>query len=95
MSISLIVLIEVQAGKAEEQVEAFAQLAPLVRAEAGCIEYRLHRVAGDENRFVITEEWESEAALAAHGSAPHMVKAASRNKLVRAGPAQIVKLLAV
>jgi quinol monooxygenase YgiN len=95
MSVSLIVLIEVQPGKADEQIKAFARLAPLVRAEAGCIEYRLHRVADDENRFVITEEWESEAALAAHDIAPHMAEAAGRNKLFRAGPAQVMRLVAV
>jgi quinol monooxygenase YgiN len=95
MSVSLVVLIEVQAGKADQQVEAFRAIAPLVRAEAGCIEYELHRVQGDDTRFVITEQWASEAALAAHSVAPHMIAAAEKNKAFRAGPVELIKLLPV
>ncbi|WP_206956211.1 putative quinol monooxygenase [Trinickia acidisoli] len=95
MSLSLVVLIEVQPGKADQQLEAFQSIAPLVRAEAGCIEYQLHRVDGNENQFVLTEQWESEAALAAHDVAPHMIEASGKNKSFRAGPAKVLKLVAI
>ena len=95
MSVSLIVLIEVQPGKAEQQLEAFRKLAPLVRAEAGCIEYQLHRVQGSDTQFVLTEQWASDEALAAHDIAPHMVEASETNKAFRAGPATALQLTAV
>ncbi|PMS18553.1 antibiotic biosynthesis monooxygenase [Trinickia dabaoshanensis] len=95
MSVSLVVLIEVQAGKSQQQIEAFRAIAPLVRAEAGCIEYELHRVQGNDEQFVITEQWASEDALAAHSVAPHMTEAAEKNKAFRAGPAKLLKLMPV
>jgi quinol monooxygenase YgiN len=95
MSISLLVLIETQPGKSAEQVKAFEQLAPKVRAETGCIEYQLHRVSGQQEQFVLTETWESETALAAHDIAPHMIEADAANKAFRAGPAKVLKLAKV
>ncbi|MBV8464339.1 MAG: antibiotic biosynthesis monooxygenase [Burkholderiales bacterium] len=95
MTIFLIVHITVQPGKAAEQLAAFQRLAPLVRAEAGCLEYRLHRVEGDDDQFVLTEQWASEAALAAHDAAPHMVAASQANKAFRAGPARVYRLRGV
>ncbi|WP_431819509.1 putative quinol monooxygenase [Burkholderia sp. F1] len=95
MSVSLIVLIEVQPGKANQQLEAFQRIAPMVRAEPGCIEYQLHHVSETENQFVLTERWETEEALAAHEIAPHMIEANGKNKSFRAGPAKVLKLVAV
>jgi quinol monooxygenase YgiN len=95
MSVSLLVLIETQPGKSAEQLKAFEQLAPKVRAEAGCLEYQLHRVSGREEQFVLTETWESEAALGAHDIAAHMVEADAANKAFRAGPATVLRLTKV
>jgi quinol monooxygenase YgiN len=92
MTVSLVVLLEVQPGKSQQQIEAFNAIAPLVRAEAGCIEYELHRVEGNDDQFVITEQWASDEALAAHSVAPHMIAAAETNKAFRAAPAKLLKL---
>jgi quinol monooxygenase YgiN len=94
MSLHLVVVITTQPGRGQEQVEAFARLAPLVRAEAGCLQYDLHSVAGNPDRFVILEEWASKADLEAHGRAPHMVEAGAANAGLRAGPAQVMVLSA-
>lgn len=88
----LIVLIKVQAGLGHLQVQAFEQLAPLVRAENGCLEYELHAVAGDDTQFVLTERWISEEALQAHDETPHMLEADKLNPTFRAGPAQVLRL---
>ncbi|CCQ15328.1 putative uncharacterized protein [Rhodococcus sp. AW25M09] len=82
--------VETKAGLGARQVEAFAALAPLVRAEPGCLQYDLHRVLDSGERFVILEHWESAEALAAHGEAPHMLDAAVTNKEFRAGLAEVL-----
>jgi len=64
--IALVVNIEVQPGKREDQISAFNKLVPLVLAEPGCIQYELRAVANNENQFVLLEKWSSEEALAAH-----------------------------
>ncbi|MGV8875568.1 MAG: putative quinol monooxygenase [Rhodococcus sp. (in: high G+C Gram-positive bacteria)] len=89
MTIRLVVSVETKAGLGERQIQAFAELAPAVRAESGCLQYDLHRVVDSEDRFVILEHWESADALAAHGRSSHMLDAAAVNKQFRAGPAQV------
>jgi len=90
--IKQIVLIDTLPGRAEEQVQAFAWLAPQVRAEAGCLSYQLHRVSGQENSFVLTETWASPAALAAHDASELMQDAAPWLASFRAGPARVLAL---
>nr|WP_314143831.1 putative quinol monooxygenase [uncultured Rhodococcus sp.] len=90
MTIRLVVSVETEAGLGDRQIEAFAALAPVVRAEAGCLQYDLHRVVGSEERFVLLEHWESADALAAHDESPHMRDADAANKEFRAGPAQVL-----
>ncbi|MEO5861246.1 MAG: putative quinol monooxygenase [Burkholderiales bacterium] len=59
----------------------FRKLVPAVKAEAGCIAYGPAVDADTDiptqarigpNKVVIVEQWESVAALKAHGVAPHM-----------------------
>ena len=77
----VIARIETVPGARPRLVEAFRELEPLVRAEAGCLEYAAavdadtalaaQTRAGDDVLHVV-ERWTSEAALAAHLAAPHM-----------------------
>ncbi len=90
--VNLLVLIEVQPGKRDLQIEAFEQLRPLVLAEPGCIQYELFSDAGDENRFILVEKWASEEALAVHGKTGHMLAAGARNPSFRARPASVIKM---
>ena len=87
--IGVIVSIRVEPGRATEQVDLFSEIAPLVRAEPGCVTYELHTVAGDPDRFVILEWWESSDALAAHDEMPHMVAADARTPAFRDGSAHV------
>ncbi|MFJ7154218.1 putative quinol monooxygenase [Streptomyces sp. NPDC101118] len=91
-SVRLVILISTLPGRGREQAEAFARLAPVVRAEDGCLQYDLHEVSGEPDRFVLLEHWATRADLAAHGSAPHMVEADAAGKAFRAGPAQVLEL---
>ncbi|WP_144373694.1 putative quinol monooxygenase [Vogesella urethralis] len=90
--IKLAILIDTLPGRGEEQVQAFAALAPRVRAEKGCLAYQLHRVPGQDDRFVLTESWASAADLAAHNASEHMQDAAPWLASFRAGPVTVLPL---
>lgn len=92
-ALSLLVFIEVQDGKAQEQIDAFHQLAPLVLAEEGCLQYELKQVVDSSTNFILIERWRSEEALATHDAAPHMLEAGANNKRFRAKPAELVRLV--
>ncbi|MBZ5789490.1 antibiotic biosynthesis monooxygenase [Burkholderia contaminans] len=89
----LVISIQTLPGKRHEQIAAYEHLAPIVRAEPGCLQYDLHSVADDENRFVLIERWASAAALAAHDATPHMVANDARSPGFRAAPATVVRLM--
>ncbi|MCB6184232.1 antibiotic biosynthesis monooxygenase [Leeia sp. TBRC 13508] len=88
----LLVMIEVQPGKRNEQIAAFESLRPHVLAESGCLHYELMADQSNENAFVIMEKWENQAALDAHDQMPHMLAADAANKAFRAKPASVIKL---
>src|SRR5690349_18325744 len=91
-TVHLAILITTQAGKRQQQIDAFRQLAPVVRAEAGCLQYDLHEVTTNVDRFVLLEKWASSAALEAHDKSEHMLEADAANAFFRAGPAEILPL---
>ncbi len=90
--IQLVIQITARPGRGKEQVAAFERLAPLVRAEEGCLQYDMHQVSDDPDRFVLIERWASEGALAAHDATPHMIEADAASPAFRAGPAQVIRL---
>ena len=81
--IIVIATVQVTAGRRAELLERFLRLVPLVRAEAGCLEYgpavdletRLPAQGDlDPDRFVVLEKWDSLEALEDHLIAPHMIE---------------------
>jgi quinol monooxygenase YgiN len=94
MTVNLAILISTKAGLGSRQVEAFERLAPLVRAENGCLQYDMHRVQDDEDRFVLFEQWDSQAALDAHDVAAHMTEQDAANAEFRAGPVTVIRYTA-
>ncbi len=90
--VMLVISIQTLPGKGHEQIVAYEKLAPLVRAEQGCLQYDLHSVVGDENRFVLIERWASTEALAAHDVTPHMIAADAHSPTFRAAPARVLQL---
>lgn len=79
--IHVIATIEVADGKRAAFLAEFHRIVPLVRAEAGCIEYgpTVDVAAGlsmptpsRNNVVVVIEKWASVDALRAHTIAPHM-----------------------
>jgi quinol monooxygenase YgiN len=88
--VRVIALLRTQPGKAADQVAAFAKVAPVVRAEDGCLQYDLHPVLDDPDRFVVVERWDSRAALAAHAASDHMRAAGQTSGSFRDGPAEVI-----
>ncbi|KEZ07057.1 antibiotic biosynthesis monooxygenase [Burkholderia sp. MSh2] len=88
----LVISIQTLPGKRHEQIAAFERLAPVVRAEPGCLQYDLHPVVGDEHGFVLIERWASEQALAAHDVTPHMIANDAHGPTFRAAPANVLRL---
>jgi quinol monooxygenase YgiN len=79
--VHVIATLELEPGTRSAFLAEFAKVVPLVRAEAGCVEYTpavdaesgmsaQHRIGPD--RVMVIERWESLAALQAHDVAPHM-----------------------
>lgn len=80
--IHVIATIELNPGARDAFLEEFRKLVPLVRAEAGCLEYGAAvdvptglsiQVPVRENVVTVVEKWESIEVLKAHAQAPHMV----------------------
>ena len=79
--IYVIATVELAPGTRDALLVEFAKVVPLVRAEAGCIEYA-PAVDADTHLpsqarigpdcVVVVEKWESLEAPAAHDAAPHM-----------------------
>ena len=68
----------IKAGKRDEAIAAMVAVQTAVeRDEAGCIRYTFYADLEDPQKFIVYEEWETKAHLAAHGSQenppPHMV----------------------
>ena len=90
--VNLVILIEVQLGKSEEQINLYNKIKPLVLAERGCLQYELSKVSGSAVKFVLLERWESEEALAAHDVTPHMIEADAISPSFRSGPVSVLEL---
>ena len=67
----LFVTLVAREGKEQELVELFEELGPASRAEPGCRMYLLHRSPQDRRRFILYEQYDDPAALAAHRATPH------------------------
>jgi quinol monooxygenase YgiN len=87
--IHVIATIETAPGKRDALLAEFHRIVPLVRAEAGCLEYGpavdapvtlAMPTPQRENVVVVIERWESVEALRAHTTAPHMQEYRERVK---------------
>jgi quinol monooxygenase YgiN len=90
--VRVVAVLQVHPGKGPEQVAEFEQLAPVVRAEEGCLQYDLHAVLDDPDRFVVIEQWASREALDAHAASEHMAALAQRSAAFRVRHAEVLVL---
>ncbi len=92
--IHVVATITLKPGVREPYLEVFRWLTPLVRAEAGCIEYQATvdvptTIAVQEGPrpdvVTVIEKWASVEALYAHGVMPHMTEYRAKVKDYVAG----------
>lgn len=81
-----------RAGKEHELGKALLEVAGASRQEPGCINYDLHVDRDDPGRFLIYENWTSDAALQAHFDMPHSRGLAARFEDLLAVPLAMEKL---
>jgi quinol monooxygenase YgiN len=58
-------------GERDAVEDLLRRLIPLSRAEPGCLQYDVHRDAGDPDAFFLFERYADEAALEAHQASRH------------------------
>jgi quinol monooxygenase YgiN len=85
----VVVLFQARPGQGAEAEAAFAEVVPATHAEDGCLAFAVHRVAGDDDRFVLVERWASRGALDDHLAAPHLAAFRERGGGIWAEPPQI------
>ena len=90
--VKLIILIEVEQGKAQQQIDLYERIRPLVLEEAGCLQYELSRIVDSDVKFVLIECWESQRHLDLHDKTTHMIEADAISPSFRASPASVLKL---
>jgi quinol monooxygenase YgiN len=87
--IHVIANITLAPGRCDVFLDEFRRIVPLVRAEAGCLEYgptidvassHAAQIGPREDVVTVVEKWESLEALQAHLVAPHMLEYRSRVK---------------
>ncbi|UQY35957.1 antibiotic biosynthesis monooxygenase [Pseudomonas fulva] len=71
MTLTLVATITARSGQADLIEAGLRQLVGASRAEAGCLQYDLHRHQDDAHVFVMIEQWQDSAALAFHQATDH------------------------
>jgi len=71
MTLTLVATITARSGQADIVEAGLRQLVSASRAEAGCLQYDLHRHQDDADVFVMIEQWQDNAALASHQATDH------------------------
>lgn len=66
--------IDLDPAKRDEAIAAANVMMEKTRQEDGCVTYVMSADFSDPGKFRIFEEWESDAALGAHFTAPHMAE---------------------
>ncbi|MHA6492504.1 putative quinol monooxygenase [Pseudomonas borbori] len=71
--LTLIATITARPGQAEAVEAGLRQLVPPSQAEAGCLQYNLHRHQDNPQVFSMIEQWQDAAALSAHQQTAHFL----------------------
>ena len=88
--INVLALFRAKTEHREELKERLTALAEAVHTEPGCLLYSLQQGTDDLDVFAYVEKWESEAALAEYGRAPHLLDGSARRSALMAEPARVV-----
>ena len=90
-TIKVVVKIRLRPDRLAEGKKLLLWLAEKSRAEHGCVSYAVLESIGEPNIFLLYEEWDSPAALNAHGETAHVRESyAQAGVLVSAAPERTV-----
>jgi autoinducer 2-degrading protein len=81
--------VRMQEGKAEESLEAFRWMHPLVMKDPGAMLYSLQRSKSDPNEFLFYEKYEDDEAFAYHLSTDHFKTLSAKIDPLMAAPPEI------
>jgi quinol monooxygenase YgiN len=70
--LSVVVFVDAKPGCGSALEAALLSAVAPSRLEEGCIEYRCHKVHGQDGQFVFYETWASKALMDAHLESPHV-----------------------
>ncbi len=70
--LTIVAIFQAKPGREEELAQALLKLVAPTRAEAGCLNYDLHRDQEVPGRFLFFENWETRAHWDAHMLTPHL-----------------------
>lgn len=87
--IVVVVIVNVEPGRADEVIETFTTVIEATHGEEGCLTYALHRDKNNENQLTIVEHWRSQADLDNHFTQPHMAAVGGLGDALT-GPPQII-----
>jgi (4S)-4-hydroxy-5-phosphonooxypentane-2,3-dione isomerase len=66
-------------GRESEVAGLFEKLTAESRKEPGCLMYQVHKHKTDPRRFFIYEQYQDDAALEGHRTAPHFLQFAKKD----------------
>lgn len=69
--ISIVAKFTVNASEEEKFLALSEELIQASRAEAGCVEYGLHKDVNKESTYCMFEKWKDQAAIDTHNSSTH------------------------
>ncbi|MCE4564433.1 antibiotic biosynthesis monooxygenase [Maribellus sp. CM-23] len=69
--ISIVAKFTVKQGKETEFLKLINELGEASRAEAGCLEYILHKDVKNANIYCLIEKWKDQEAVDFHNNTPH------------------------
>jgi quinol monooxygenase YgiN len=78
-------------GREEEVEREILALVEPTRAEAGCINYDLHRSLDDGSVFMLYENWVSQQALDEHLATPYLQRFLGKAEEILAEPVDIAR----
>ena len=89
MKVTVLARFRAREGKEEELKQAIMACVAPTRAEAGCINYDLHQLAGDKGDLILYENWRSKKDLEVHLEMPYLEKLKAQADELCSSPIEI------
>lgn len=90
--LTIIARIQAKPGMEQRMKEDLLSLLPPTRAEAGCVTFNLLEDTKDSTRFVLYENWKSQAALDAHFQTPYVKQVLQAYEVTLVEPIEVMVL---